>query len=80
MRAMCIENRFKEPGKEFKLYNGDTLKVGEIYELVENDRTWGDRTKMINVDIGGYRLQYPKSWFIPLDEWRDKQINKIIDE
>lgn len=30
MRAMCIENRFKEPGKEFKLYNGDTLKVGVI--------------------------------------------------
>jgi hypothetical protein len=72
MKLFCVSI---EP----KIWNKTNIKVGEVYTVVDDTRTWDDHYKMIYVDIGGGEKQeYPKTCFVPLEMWRDKQINRIL--
>lgn len=79
MKLMCITT---EPN----IYNSCNIKVGEVYDAMDYERTWDDRFKMIYIVIATesngqvMRQEYPKSCFMPLDEWREKQINTILDD
>ena len=72
MKLFCVSI---EP----KIYNKTNIEVGEIYNVSEYFWTWDDHYKMIYIDIGGnQRQEYPKSCFVPLEVWREFQINNII--
>jgi len=59
--------------------NPDIIKVGEVYNIVDKDRTWEDRYKMIRIDIGGgERAEFIKKSFEPYIESKKEATKKNI--
>ena len=55
------------------------LEVGKTY-LQTNNRLDVRSTVFIQNLDGGYVGFYPKEYFMDLEEWREKQIDKILNE
>ena len=59
-----------------EIYNQTNIEVGKVYDITDGE--FKDQYRMIAIDIGnGESQDYPKTCFIPLDEWREKQLNKL---
>ena len=59
---------------EPKHYFNNDLTKGKTYEVLD----FGNVYKIINDD--GNLDWYYKSMFMPLEEWRDQQLNEILKE
>ena len=69
MKLYCVST-----GPE--IYNQTNIEVGKVYDITDGE--FKDQYRMIAIDIGNDESQeYPKNCFIPLDEWREKQLNKL---
>jgi hypothetical protein len=69
MKLYCVST-----GPE--IYNQTNIEVGKVYDITDGE--FKDQYRMIAIDIGnGESQEYPKTCFIPLDEWREKQLNKL---
>ena len=72
MKVICVTT-------EYNHYSSCPIKVGEIYEIEDYSRTWEDEYKMIGVRIDSETMmEFVKKSFIPLSEYRENQIDKII--
>lgn len=67
MKSMCVNNKFQG-----RTYN---IKVGQIYETSDCKINGFVYT----ISDTGYLMSVPNSFFIPLQEWRQKRINMIDD-
>ena len=78
MKLYCVST-----GPETFIYNQTivivlktNIEVGKVYDITDGE--FKDQYRMIAIDIGnGESQDYPKTCFIPLDEWREKQLNKL---
>ena len=68
-KVICINDTYL-----FLSRNKSYLTEGKIYDAIEDGLFWS----IINDDNN--RLSYDKSRFIPLAEWREKQINSLLDD
>ena len=73
MKVVCIEP-FK--GKEFDINQQGGIRYGISYDVV-NRVTFSGGIKIIN-DFGKQHT-YKESRFIALEEWRERQLNEILD-
>jgi hypothetical protein len=72
MKLFCVSI---EP----KIWNITNIEVGKVYTVIDDTRNWEDHYKMITIDIGdGEKQEYPKMCFVPLEMWRESQINNIL--
>ena len=53
----------------------NSITIGKIYEVLY---TYNDNFYFILNDYGRGHYPYPIKFFIPLNEWREQQINKIL--
>lgn len=65
--------------KDTKYYGAYTaqllpLTIGKSYEKVQHNRNYRHWV----IDDNGHTTSYPKECFITLDEYRSKQIDKIL--
>ena len=67
MKLLCINNLSNEID-----YN-PPITLGKVYESVDK---WDDDCKILN-DAGFYSWELNDN-FIPLEQWREQQINKLI--
>jgi hypothetical protein len=63
---------------EYNHYETLLIKIGEVYDIVDEERTWEDNYKMIYIKIGNEKKEYVKANFIPLEDYRQEQLNKIL--
>ena len=70
MKAVCI---YVPKNLHSGLTQGKTYEVMETYLYFEPEQTI---YKII--DDGGRQRLYGRSWFMPLEEWRDRQISEIL--
>lgn len=72
MKLICVTT-------EYNHYNSCPIKVGEVYE-VNDTRTFEDKFLMIYVNLGdGTRMEFVKTSFITLEEYRNKSIDSILN-
>jgi hypothetical protein len=69
MIVVCIKQRRE----------GGGLTIGKHYELV-SIYDWNDVNQYVIVNDFGIEFSYRMSYFMPLQDWRDKQIEKLINE
>lgn len=80
-KVICIDNKHTERNPYWTdivdgyPLNQPTLTVGKTYEVTID---YGNKIKVI-ADHGEERL-YGEDKFMELDEWRDKQLNDILDK
>jgi hypothetical protein len=76
-KVICIKNTREIDGEVF---TEDRLQVGKIYDmqriLYTDDNTWNLWDCYIH---DGEIFIVPLDFFEHLDEWRDKQLNKVIN-
>lgn len=54
------------------------LTVDKVYDVVgTNNLSYSERVIILTND-NNQRLQLPLSWFISVEEYRDKKLNKIL--
>ena len=74
MQVVCHNNKYTD---------GDTvegLTLNKIYYGIFNRRVFGyDEIEIVD-DNGKTRFFVLKDFFISIDQWREQQINKLIDE
>ena len=68
MKAICIGN---EDETGFNSY----LKIGKIYEI----EMWRDTGRCSVTDDSGRMHYAPVYWFKPIDQYRQEQINKVLE-
>jgi hypothetical protein len=68
MKAICIRN---EDETGFNSY----LKIGKIYDI----EMWSDLGRCSFTDDYGRMHNAPDYWFISIDEYRQEQINKVLE-
>jgi hypothetical protein len=72
MKAICINE-----------YVGDTymeLTLGKIYNVVKKAKEIkfpDDKMRFFIINDAGYGSYYTRRVIIPLDEWREKQLNEL---
>lgn len=57
------------------LTHGSRYQVERIYATDED----GYDISYVVKDDAGNSNTYPKNWFLEIEDWRDSQINKILD-
>lgn len=55
------------------------LTVGKQYEVVDTYSDWGEDDQYVVLNDHGINYPYCMSRFVSLEEWRDKQIEKVIN-
>ena len=79
MKLICIKNKFGETNRSF--YTNDQLELGKVYNTF-SESDYYDKWRLITIYIDPKdlfsELQYPKEWFVPLEENRENIINKIL--
>ena len=79
MKLVCIRNRDDDgsvPWTKEGYYH--KLKVGKIYDGEVIEKTWGGKSHtVVYLKEFNFNFQTPW-WFITLEEWREKQLNKIL--
>ena len=73
MQVVCHNNKYSD---------GDTvegLTINKVYYGIFNRRVFGyDEIEIVD-DNGKTRFFVLKDFFISLDQWRDKQIDKLLE-
>ena len=72
IKVVCIDN-IRELINGIKIYDTD-IKIGEIYDALGNGLYYKIIFNGENIGIK------EKRFFITLAEWREQQINSILDE
>lgn len=67
--------------KVFALKNAGALVKGKTYDVLETSYMFGKECYQIQLETTTYfrMLWYEKSFFATQAEWRDKQINSILE-
>ena len=50
------------------------------YHIYDIDPTYTKVDSYMIICNNKEKMTFPKSWFIPLDQWRDMRINKLLNE
>ena len=61
------------------VYDYHSLTVGKQYEVVDTYSDWGEDDQYVVLNDHGINYPYCMSRFVSLEEWRDKQIEKVIN-
>jgi hypothetical protein len=82
MKLVCIKNKFDKTNRA--RHNNDPLEVGKVYNTFKESEYYDDNRKLVSIYIYPEdlfsNLQYPKEWFIALQEYRENLINKIVND
>lgn len=70
MKAVCIKNTYKGIQMD--------LTYGKAYEVIDTFQINGQMYQII--DDKGNLAWYGREVAIPLDEWRERQLNEILKE
>lgn len=71
-KIVCINNKPIKRVNE-KIQN---LTIGKIYETYDRP----DYSSIVVINDIGNEVLYSSSRFITLEEWRERKLNKILDE
>jgi hypothetical protein len=74
MKVICIDNTFDITRPDLGLRDSNYLTIGKIYDVAER----GLHTYRI-INDSGTSLIYDINMFITLDEYRQRQLNKILE-
>jgi len=77
MKVVCIENlhRIEYTHRSGKMHNV-LIKIGEVYEVVGEDH---ELSYFYNIKYLGGTRYIPKGLFITLEEYREKQLNVLLN-
>ena len=76
MKLYCVSTGPEIYNQTIVIVLKTNIEVGKVYDITDGE--FKDQYRMIAIDIGnGESQDYPKTCFIPLDEWREKQLNKL---
>lgn len=71
MKVVCIK---KYNGKAYYTWLKVDLTIDKIYDVLDYDTQGGN---YIIKDDTGYEKIYPKNWFITLEKYRQKRLEKL---
>lgn len=75
MKAICVINRYK--GTPSKNGRNAILTIGKVYDVKDNHDFLGGEYG-VTADTG-HPIIVPKYYFKPIDEYRQEQINKVLE-
>ncbi len=74
MKVICIKNKYKTDSGEIRTFN---ITVGKIYNVLCCENCLG--RYFVIVDDDGNKKYLSERYVITLEEYRNKQIDKIIN-
>lgn len=81
MKIICISVEHKE--EIFLGFDCSLLELHKVYEAIyqRHDTYYGFKGYIIpSIKPYGHELWFPEECFIPLAEWREQQINSILED